>query len=63
MKGAVIAQVWTGFNREGEGGGFEIITLKGWELMFLIRAFGLSEKLSIGVGFGFSDIDLTSQNL
>ena len=30
--------------------------IKGWELTFLIRAFGLSEKLSIGVGFGFSDI-------
>ena len=36
---------------------------KGWELTFLIRAFGLSEKLSICVGFGFSDKGFQSQNL
>ena len=34
---------------------------KGWELTFLIRAFGLSERLSIGVGC--SDKGLKSQNL
>ena len=36
---------------------------KVWELTFLIRAFSLSGKLSIGVGFGFGDKGLKSQSL
>ena len=36
---------------------------KGWELTFLFRTFGLSQKNSKGVGFWFSDKGLKSQNL
>ena len=35
----------------------------GWELTFIIRAFGLSAELSIVVGFGFSDKGLKYKNL
>ena len=43
--------------------GYWALISKGWELAFLIRAFGLSEKLSIGVGFGFCDKGLIYQGL
>jgi hypothetical protein len=36
---------------------------KGWEPMFLIRDFGLSEELSTKVGFAFSNSGLKSQGL
>ena len=36
---------------------------KGWEQMFLIGAFGLSEALSTIVGFAFSNNGLKSQDL
>ena len=36
---------------------------KSWEITFLIRAFGLIERLLIGVGLGFSDKGLKSQKL
>ena len=36
---------------------------KVWEITFLIRGFGLSEKMLIGGGFDFSDKGLKSQNL
>ena len=39
------------------------VLVKGWELMFLIRAFGLSEELSTEVGLAFSNNGFKSQDL
>ena len=36
---------------------------KGWEAMFLIRAFGLSRELSTEVGFAFSNNGLKLKDL
>ena len=41
----------------------ESFSLKGWALTFLMRGFGLSNKLSIKVGFAFSNKGLKSKDL